>query len=441
MKILHLLSSRKWTGAAEPVFQLCRELIRRGHEVDLAYSQPLPGKRLSSRNLREGKLNLWVEPSRSLYRPAMKQKAEEMGIPVLEALRLNVAANLRDNWNDYFLLRKIFREGRYDIVHCHLGHALFLALLSRGKSGSGPRLVYTHHPAKPLRSGPLQKALVHSRIDHLIVHSPEAETSCKARLRLPEEKISLLRGGIDLEPYLAPQSGAAYREKLGLAPGCLLVGMVARMQERRDHFTLIRAMAQLGLSKEKVACLLIGDGEHRIPIESLIRDLKLEGQVFAPGYLGEDYLDALAAIECLSTPRRVRTPRAGRSWRRWRWASRSAERGGPRSRSWWRKGKPGIYSSRATQKNWLLASGPSWSTESALGNSATGDASSPGGSCHALIWVRQSRRSTKLSCFGNSARGSEAPRFMAVPGLFRGLFVPQALERPRRLYAHPIQGG
>jgi glycosyltransferase involved in cell wall biosynthesis len=297
MKILHLLSSRKWTGAAEPVFQLCRELIRRGHEVDLAYSQPLPGKRLSSRNLREGKLNLWVEPSRSLYRPAMKQKAEEMGIPVLEALRLNVAANLRDNWNDYFLLRKIFREGRYDIVHCHLGHALFLALLSRGKSGSGPRLVYTHHPAKPLRSGPLQKALVHSRIDHLIVHSPEAETSCKARLRLPEEKISLLRGGIDLEPYLAPQSGAAYREKLGLAPGCLLVGMVARMQERRDHFTLIRAMAQLGLSKEKVACLLIGDGEHRIPIESLIRDLKLEGQVFAPGYLGEDYLDALAAIE------------------------------------------------------------------------------------------------------------------------------------------------
>ncbi len=297
MKILHLLSSRKWTGAAEPVFQLCRELIRRGHEVDLAYSQPLPGKRLSSRNLREGKLSLWVEPSRSLYRPAMKQKAEEMGIPVLEAFRLNVAANLRDNWNDYFLLRKIFRESRYDIVHCHLGHALFLALLSRGKPGMNTRLVYTHHPAKPLRSGPIQKALVHSRIDHLIVHSPEAEASCKARLRLPEEKISLLRGGVDLEPYLAPRSGAAYREKLSLAPGCLLVGMVARMQERRDHFTLIRAMAKLALPKEKIACLLIGDGEHRIPIESLIREMGLEGQVFAPGYLGEDYLDALAAIE------------------------------------------------------------------------------------------------------------------------------------------------
>jgi len=227
----------------------------------------------------------------------MKQKAEEMRIPVLEALRLNVAANLRDNWNDYFLLRKIFREGRYDIVHCHLGHALFLALLSRGKPGADTRLVYTHHPAKPLRSGPIQKALVHSRIDHLIVHSPEAEASCKTHLRLPEEKISLLRGGIDLEPYLAPRSGAAYREKLGLAPGCLLVGMVARMQERRDHFTLIRAMAKLGLPKEKVACLLIGDGEHRIPIESLMRELGLEAQVFAPGYLGEDYLDALAAIE------------------------------------------------------------------------------------------------------------------------------------------------
>ena len=40
MKILHLFSDWKWTGPAEPVLNLCKELERRGHEVTLAYRKP-----------------------------------------------------------------------------------------------------------------------------------------------------------------------------------------------------------------------------------------------------------------------------------------------------------------------------------------------------------------------------------------------------------------
>ena len=37
MKILHLFSDWKWTGPAEPVLNLCKELEKRGHDVTLGY--------------------------------------------------------------------------------------------------------------------------------------------------------------------------------------------------------------------------------------------------------------------------------------------------------------------------------------------------------------------------------------------------------------------
>ena len=297
MKILHLLSSRKWTGAAEPVFLLCRGLMQRGHEVHLAYSQPLKGKRLSSRHLREGKLGLFIEPSRSLYRPGMKQKADEWGLTVLADLKLNVIVNIRDNWNDYKLLRSLFKQGRYDIIHCHLGHAFYLALFCRGSQSSNPQLIYTHHSTKPLRRNFLHRTLIPKRTAHIIAHCPEVEQAYQKDFGIPPERISLLKGGIDLQPFESPPSGKEFRSKLGIPQECLLVGMVARMQERRDHFTLIRALAEMNLPQEKLSCLLIGDGEHRIPIENLIQESGLKEQVWAPGYLGEDYLEALSAVD------------------------------------------------------------------------------------------------------------------------------------------------
>jgi UDP:flavonoid glycosyltransferase YjiC (YdhE family) len=41
MKVLHLFSDQNWTGPAEPVLNLCKELERLGHDVLLAYTKPV----------------------------------------------------------------------------------------------------------------------------------------------------------------------------------------------------------------------------------------------------------------------------------------------------------------------------------------------------------------------------------------------------------------
>ncbi len=302
MKILHLVNQRKWTGAAEPVFLLCRELSRLGHTAHLAYSQPVRGKRLSSRPLRQGRLDLFVEPSRCLYRPKIQEKAQELQLNIREDIRLNTLANVRDNRNDYQVLKKIFVKKEYDIVHCHLSHSLYLALLARGQQKGKPYLFYTHHSARPPKTDYLHGNMFRNRVDRILTPSPQAAETFTEKMHLPQEKVILHRGGIELGPFENPPAGKQFRENLGLPEKCLLVGTVARMQPKRDHETLIRALARLNQPAEEVQCLLIGDGEHRIPIENLILQLNLEDQVHAPGYLQEDFLQAFAALDIFIYP-------------------------------------------------------------------------------------------------------------------------------------------
>ncbi len=296
MKVLHLLSTSKWTGAAEPVFLLCRELIRRGHDVRLAFPRPFRGWRLSSKQLRQGKVHVWIDQTASSGdRPALEQRADAMGIPTCPELRLHIYPNLRHNLNDFWALRRLVRRERLDLLHCHLPHAYYLGALAR--PAEGYRLVYSHHPPKPMRRDPWHRWLVHRRTDHILTYSPEVADAYGEVFKVPKDKLTLLRGGIDLEAYRAGLSGEAIRDKWNVPKNFLLLGMVARMQERRDHATLLQAIARLGASSGQLRCLLIGRGEHRATLQSLAAGLGIADQVIFAGYLEKDYLEGLAAID------------------------------------------------------------------------------------------------------------------------------------------------
>lgn len=295
MKVLHLLSLSRWTGAAEPVFYLCRELMRRGHEIQLAYAPLFHGRRLSSRNIRRGKLSLWVESKPAPNRPTLEQKAKELGLVTRSDLRLNVYGNVLDMLSDYFTLRRILRSEQFDLVHCHLPLAFYLAALALPHSGC--RLVYTHHPARMPRSDWWNRRLFQRKIHHLIVHTPEVEAFLRDTMKLPEASISLLRGGIDLTRFSAPPSGEEFRKRWNLPSSCFVIGMAARMQPKRDHVTLLRALAKLPKSGVDWRCLLIGEGEYSGELEALARELNISERIIMTGFLEHEYLQGMAAMD------------------------------------------------------------------------------------------------------------------------------------------------
>ena len=57
------------------------------------------------------------------------------------------------------------------------------------------------------------------------------------------------------------------------------LGMVARLEQHKDHETLIKSIAEMNKSGIKVICSLIGDGSKREELEKLSKDLELDSMI------------------------------------------------------------------------------------------------------------------------------------------------------------------
>lgn len=289
MKILHLLSTARWTGAAEPVFLLCRQLMAMGHEVHLAHSAPFRGWRFSSKK----GIGFWDKQQSAMGgRPTLAQKAQEMGLETLPELRLNTYSVLSDNLHDLRVLRRILGSGVYDLCHCHLTHAHLLAALAKGR-GSCP-LVYTHHQPRPPRRGFFHRWFIQRSTDHVFTYSPEVTQAYRQSLGLHGGRLTTLRVGLDLGKFTPEISGRSFREEWNLHADAFVIGMVARMQKKRDHETLLRAICLL---PEDIRCVLIGDGEYRPELERMASEWNLNNRVVFAGHQREKYLEALAALD------------------------------------------------------------------------------------------------------------------------------------------------
>jgi glycosyltransferase involved in cell wall biosynthesis len=72
------------------------------------------------------------------------------------------------------------------------------------------------------------------------------------------------------------------RGALGVLPGELVIGCVARLVPVKDHATLVRAFAAVRASRPAIKLVLVGDGPSRASIEALVREQAVsESVVFA----------------------------------------------------------------------------------------------------------------------------------------------------------------
>ena len=55
--------------------------------------------------------------------------------------------------------------------------------------------------------------------------------------------------------------------------------MVARLEQHKDHETLIKSIAEMNKNGIKVICSLIGDGSKRKELEKLSKDLELDSMI------------------------------------------------------------------------------------------------------------------------------------------------------------------
>lgn len=216
----------------------------------------------------------------------LPEKVEKLGCKT-HCIPFSRSPFSRDNLTAYRELKSLLRENHYDIVHTHTPNASALVRLAcRKLRKTGTRVFYTAHGFHFYTGAPLKNWLIYYPVerllsrwtDVLITMNEEDERRAKS---FHAGRVEQVHGvGVDISRFNLRWT-AEEREKkrgtLGVAPAEHLLLSVGELIPRKNHETVIRAIA--ALKDPAIRCFICGEGPLRGHLEQLIRELGLTGQV------------------------------------------------------------------------------------------------------------------------------------------------------------------
>jgi glycosyltransferase involved in cell wall biosynthesis len=182
-------------------------------------------------------------------------------------------------------LHRLMRAWRPEIVHTHTAKAGVLGRVAARAAGV-PTVVHTYHghvlrayfsPAKTALFRWTEARLAGSA-DALVAVSASVKQDLVALGIAPAGRIRVIPLGLDLAHLAGRLPRGTLRREGGIPAGAPLVGMVGRLVPIKDVPTFLRAARIVAGARPEVRFALVGDGEERPALESLSRELALDGK-------------------------------------------------------------------------------------------------------------------------------------------------------------------
>ena len=234
--------------------------------------------------------------------------ATEMGVTPIFVAEMSREISAKDALTIWKLYRLFLRE-RPDIVHTHTAKAgtvgrvagLFYrwltpnALLGRPRSC---RFVHTYHghifhsyygPLKTRTFLLTEKALAKLITDRIVVVSEQQRREINEQFRVGRnDQFSVIPLGLDTGVFANWKGRAqSFRDELGLRADDILVGIVGRLTEIKNHELFLRAAADFKARfpspGTKVRFIVVGDGALRKLLEQQAASLGLQEDVIFTG--------------------------------------------------------------------------------------------------------------------------------------------------------------
>jgi glycosyltransferase involved in cell wall biosynthesis len=264
-RIVHTESSLGWGGQEHRILAELTGFQRRGHQVWL------------------------VAPEESeLFRRAARA---DIRVRAVDFGRSRIVGNI-------LRLSAWLRRERIDVLNPHSSRDSWVAGLA-GRLARVPFLVRTRHFDVPIPNPRISRHVYRTLADHLLTTSPKVTDHLRSLFRLPEDRVSTVPTGIDLERF--SPGGARAAVVPDNAAGRTLVGMISIIRKAKGHETLLRAARLLNGSGFPVHCLFVGEGPSRSNVEACVRELRLSDHVTFAGHR-EDVPEVLRALDILALP-------------------------------------------------------------------------------------------------------------------------------------------
>ncbi len=283
MRILHLLADWKWTGPSEPVLILADALAKRGHEVLFAVQKP-PEDAGQANTIVTFARARGVRIDTSLDWDRRTKPDNLFGIPGI----------IRDARR----LARIIEEFRADVINAHSDHDHITAALARRFAAARPVLVRTDHKRDSFPAGIATRFLLSRGTDGIITFSSGAAWRITETFSFPKSRLLVADPALDLARWQPGPPAKNMRAAFGIEPDAFVIGMVARFQAYRKTDRVIAAFARLAKKHPEARLLLLGrSSQMEQSVRRPARRLGVADRVITPGYIREDYRDALASMD------------------------------------------------------------------------------------------------------------------------------------------------
>ena len=192
------------------------------------------------------------------------------------------------DWVRALRLISIIRRQKIDIVNVHGQNPLgkLCSILSFPAV-----IIHTDHGTTVGASVKRRQRVVFSNrlltpfINHFVAISKNMRKSLILRERVPQDKITLIYNGIDVDK-ISKKAGIKkkLKESLALPSAVPIIGTVGRLAPEKQYPLLFEALARLREQKAEFFTIIIGDGPDRDPLEALVQKMRLNDRVRFLGY-------------------------------------------------------------------------------------------------------------------------------------------------------------
>ncbi|ACV64789.1 glycosyl transferase group 1 [Desulfofarcimen acetoxidans DSM 771] len=274
LRVLHIIGGGEFGGAERHILNLCASLDSRKVAITVV----------------------------CLFEEPFARMAKEIGVNVLVMPmrhKLDIGTLSR--------LTEVIKKNRPDLVHTHGVRANLLGRLAAKMAGVN-RIVTTVHSLL-VRDYPdfwsrlansWTERLTRGLTDHFIAVSQGLKNALIAD-GIPENKITVIYNGLDLDRFRPCLPPGTYRHWLGYEEGVPLVAIVARLHSVKGHSFFLQAAAEVLKVIPRVRFLVVGTGPDEAVLKEMTAKLGLQEVVNFTGFITE-IPDLMADMDVLVIP-------------------------------------------------------------------------------------------------------------------------------------------
>jgi glycosyltransferase involved in cell wall biosynthesis len=180
-------------------------------------------------------------------------------------------------------LARFCRKQNVSLIHAHQYAPFFYSAVGRSLLHPTPILFTEHgrdYPDYRRWKRVLVNRFVLRRRDRVVAVGECVRKALIEYEGISERRVDVVYNGVELERFDHQQTKRdEVRRELGVEAGETVVMQVARLNRLKDQPTALRAMALLVRKHPRTRLILVGDGEDRMAIERLVKELRLAGHV------------------------------------------------------------------------------------------------------------------------------------------------------------------